>query len=85
MFDQFLEDLKADRDPTVNLRAAINDLESGKIGVDLLKIRIKLAKNPVDYTANNPNKKMAMLLRARAGDVIWYYKTDKDVSVIREN
>ena len=25
---------------------------------------------------NNPNKKIGMLLEARAGDVIWYYKTD---------
>ena len=81
MFDQFLEDFKADRDPTVNLRAAINGLESGKIDAELLKIRIKLAKNPVDYTANNPNKKIGMLLRAKAGDVILCYKTDKDVSI----
>jgi hypothetical protein len=26
VFEQFLEDFKADRDPTVNLKAAINDL-----------------------------------------------------------
>jgi hypothetical protein len=25
---------------------------------------------------NNPNKKIGMLIEARAGDVIWYYKTD---------
>ena len=25
---------------------------------------------------NNPNKKIGMLLEARAGDVNWYYKTD---------
>jgi hypothetical protein len=42
----------------------------------LLKVRIKLAKDPADYAVNNPNKKIGMLLRAKAGDVIWYFKTD---------
>lgn len=79
-FDQFLEDFKADRDPIVNLKAAINDLESGKIDPDLLKIRVKLAKNPSDYAVNNPNKKIGMLLGAKAGDVIWYFKTNDDGS-----
>jgi hypothetical protein len=77
VFDQFLEDFKADADPTVNLRAAINDLEQGRIGPELLKIRVKLAKDPEDYDAiNNPNKKIGMLLGAKAGDVIWYFNTD---------
>jgi DNA polymerase I len=81
VFDQFLEDFKADRDPIVNLKAAINDLESGKIDPDLLKIRVKLAKDPADYAVNNPNKKIGMLLGAKAGDVICYFKTDKGVSI----
>jgi DNA polymerase, archaea type len=76
VFDQFLEDFKTDRDPIVNLKAAINDLENGKIDAELLKIKIKLAKNPEDYAVNNPNKKVGMLLGAKAGDVIWYFKTD---------
>jgi hypothetical protein len=42
----------------------------------LLKIKVKLAKDPSDYDVNNPNKKMSMLLGAKAGDVIWYFKTD---------
>jgi DNA adenine methylase Dam len=76
VFDQFLEDFKTDRDPIVNLKAAINDLENGKIDPELLKIKVKLAKDPVDYAVNNPNKKIGMLLGAKAGDIIWYYKTD---------
>lgn len=78
VFDQFLEDFKAHRDPLVNLKAAINDLESGKIDPELLKIEVKLAKDPADYAINNPNKKIGILLGAKAGDVIWYYKTDGD-------
>jgi DNA polymerase, archaea type len=78
VFDQFLEDFKGHRDPLVNLKAAINDLESGKIDPELLKIKVKLAKNPEDYAVNNPNKKIGILLGAKAGDVIWYFKTDGD-------
>jgi len=76
VFDQFLEDFKAERDPIANLKAAINDLENGKIDPELLKIKIKLAKNPEDYAVNNPNKKVGTLLGAKAGDIIWYFKTD---------
>jgi hypothetical protein len=35
-----------------------------------------LTTDPVDYVANNPNEKIGMLLGAKAGDVIWYFKTD---------
>jgi DNA polymerase, archaea type len=76
VFDRFLEDFKADREPIVNLKVAMNDLENGKIDPELLKIKVKLAKNPEDYAVNNPNKKIGMLLGAKAGDVIWYFKTD---------
>jgi hypothetical protein len=43
-----------------------------------LKIRVKPAKHPADYGVNNPNKKIVMLLGAKTGDVIWFYKTDGD-------
>jgi hypothetical protein len=78
VFDQFLEDFKADRDPTVNLKAAINDLEQGRIDSELLKIKVKLSKDPADYAVNNSIKKIGMLLGAKAGDVIWYFKTDRE-------
>jgi DNA polymerase, archaea type len=81
VFDQFLQDFKADIDPTVNLKAAIVDLEQGRIDPELLKIRVKLAKEPSDYAVNNPNKRIGILLGAKNGDVIWYYKTDKGVSI----
>jgi hypothetical protein len=56
VFGQFLEELGADVGSTVNLKAAINDLEHGRIDPELLKIRVKLAKDPNDYAANNLNK-----------------------------
>jgi hypothetical protein len=32
----------------------------------------------LDYAVNNPNKKIGMPLEVKAGDMIWYYKTDAD-------
>ncbi|MFL6478757.1 MAG: hypothetical protein ACJ707_08070 [Nitrososphaera sp.] len=77
--------IKENRDPTVNLRAAINDLEQGRIDPDLLKVKVKLTKNPADYAVNNANKRIGKLLEAKAGDVIWYYKIDKGVSINSRN
>jgi hypothetical protein len=42
------------------------DPEQGRIESDLLKIKIKLAKDPADYAVNNPNKKIRMLIGAKA-------------------
>jgi hypothetical protein len=63
----------------------IKTLQNALRGVDkleqVLKIRIKPAKDPAEYVINNPNKKIGMLLGARAGDVSWYFKTDIGVSI----
>lgn len=76
VFDQFLQDFKAERDPIVNLKAAVSDLENGRIDHELLKVKVRLTKNPEDYAVNNPNKKIGTLLGAKGGDVISYFKTD---------
>lgn len=47
----------------------------------MLKIQVKLSKDPGDYSVNNPNKKIGLLLDSKAGDLIWYYKTEKGVSI----
>ena len=56
----------------MNLRKSIADLEARKVGDDLLK----LSKDPTQYTVNNPQKKIGLLLNTKAGDVIEYYKSD---------
>jgi hypothetical protein len=43
---------------------------------ELLKIRVKPAKDPIDQAVNHPNKKIGMLLEAKAGDIIKYFKSD---------
>jgi hypothetical protein len=66
-FDQYLEDFKGDGDPTVKIRAAINDLEQGMIDTELLKIKVILSKNREDYMIKHPNKKIGKLLGAKVG------------------
>ena len=76
VFEQFVKDVVNDINPLVNLRKSITDLEARKVGDDLLKISVKLSKDPTQYTVNNPQKKIGLLLNAKAGDVIEYYKSD---------
>jgi hypothetical protein len=45
----FKKDLKADPDPTINLQAAINEVEQGKIDLELFKINLRLTKDPKKY------------------------------------
>jgi DNA polymerase elongation subunit (family B) len=91
-FDQFVKDVVNDINPLVNLRKSIADLEAEKIDADLLKISVKLSKDPKQYAVNNPQKKIGLLLNAKAGDVIEYYKSDnvdgasvyaKDISIAK--
>jgi DNA polymerase I len=76
VFDQFLQDFAAGIDPADDLKAAVDDLEKGRVDYELLKVKVKLSKDPADYAVNNPSKKIGALLGAKAGDVIWYFKTD---------
>lgn len=69
-FDQFLLDFEVDRDPTHDLSSAKNDLENGKIDPELLKIRLNLEKDRTEYAVNNPNKKIGIVIGAKAGDII---------------
>jgi hypothetical protein len=69
VFDQFLEDFRVDRDPTFSLKAAINDLERGRIDPELLKIKVKLGKDSENYAVNNPNKKIGIYLGAKDDDI----------------
>jgi hypothetical protein len=61
-----------DADAMVNRRAAVNDLEQRKIDPELLKIKVKLAKNLEDYAMllTILAKRTYMLLGAKDNDVI---------------
>jgi DNA polymerase elongation subunit (family B) len=52
-FDQFVQDFKDGIvDPTINIKKAIGDLESGRVDPEHLKIHVSLSKEPAEY-ANN--------------------------------
>jgi DNA polymerase I len=92
VFNQFVKDFANNINPLVNLRKSIADLEAEKVSMDLLKISVKLSKDPKQYAVNNPQKKIGLLLNAKAGDVIEYYKSNnadgisinpKDISIAK--
>jgi DNA polymerase I len=80
-FDQFLQGFKDGNDPTLKLKAAIDDLEGGRIDPEDLKIRQKLSKDPDQYAQNYHCRKIGLQLGKRAGDIIWFFKADKGVSL----
>jgi DNA polymerase elongation subunit (family B) len=77
IFEQIVRDIFADTDPTIKLKAAISDLESGNVNFELLKRSNRLSKNPEEYENENDRKrKIGLAVRARKGDVIEYYDSD---------
>jgi DNA polymerase, archaea type len=76
VFDRFVQDFKDGiLDPTINVKKAISDLESGRVDAEDLKIYIRLSKEPAEYPNNSIQKRVALYLGAKKGDVIYYYKT----------
>jgi len=79
VFDQFVQDFKGGTvNPTINIKKATNDLESGRINPEDLRIYISLSKDPTEYAANNLQKRVGLYLGAKKGDVIYYYKTNSN-------
>lgn len=77
IFRQTVHDIFANKDPTINLKKAISDLESGSVNPALLKKSNRLSKNPEEYENENDRKrKIGLVIGARKGDVIEYYESD---------
>jgi DNA polymerase I len=77
VFRQTVCDIFANKDPTINLKKAISDLESGNVISQMLKRSNRLSKNPEEYENENDRKrKIGLAIGARKGDVIEYYESD---------
>jgi DNA polymerase elongation subunit (family B) len=75
VFDQFVKDFGGGVDPTINIKRAIDDLESTRVDPEHLKIYVTLSKDPAEYVANTVQRRVGLHLGARKGDVIYYYKS----------
>ena len=73
---QFVEDLRYDIDPTLQLKKAYLQMESGQVPFELLAIRSTLNKAPKDYANNTYQKILANQTSAEEGDVLKYYKSN---------
>lgn len=58
------------------LKESVKNLEKRNVSSDALKIWAELSKDPADYKVNNIQKKIGLQLGAKAGDLIYYYKSD---------
>lgn len=82
IFNQVIKDILVDNtDPAINLRKSLKELEEGRIDLNQLKISTRISKDPNSYTVNNPQKKIGLLLNAKEGDIIQYYKSDNTEGV----
>ena len=73
---QFVEDLKQDIDPTIKLKEAYVQMESGQVSSEKLAIRTTLNKAPKDYANDTYQKILAKQTNADEGDVLKYYKSN---------
>ena len=46
----------------------MQDVEENRLSAELFEIIVKLTKNIADYAVNNPQKKIGLLVGAKAGD-----------------
>jgi DNA polymerase elongation subunit (family B) len=79
IFSEFLRKILFNDDafPAVEyLKKSVRNLEEEKVDTDALKISVELSRDPSDYKVNNIQKKIGHQLRAKAGDLIYYYKSN---------
>jgi DNA polymerase I len=72
---QFAEDLRQDLDPTINLRKAYLQMETGQVPFELLAIRTILNKTPQNYANDTYQRILANQIGAGEGDFLKYYKS----------
>jgi DNA polymerase elongation subunit (family B) len=73
---EFVEDLKYDRNPTLKLRKAYQDMEKGQVPHELLAISLTLSKDPSEYASGDFQNIVGKQLSAKEGDTIKYYKAN---------
>ena len=77
VFQDMLKDiLTNENNPITYLKGEMQKLREGKIGYEYLKIYTKLSKDPIYYKTNNHQKKIGILLKAKANDLIYHFKSD---------
>lgn len=81
-FAEFLRMVLLNNDVSVAveyIRNSVRELEEHKVDPDKLKIWVELSRDPEDYKVNNSQKKIGLQLGARAGNLIYYYKSDNPI------
>ena len=77
VFESILKDILIHgNNPLIRIKEELQKLKEKKIDLEALKIYTKLSKNPQDYKSNNIQKKIGILLDAKANDLIYHFKSD---------
>lgn len=74
--NQFAEDIKNGKDPTLNICNQYRAMESGQVTLDELLVKGTLQKDPNEYPKNRVQRVVGTELHSSKGDTIKYYKSD---------
>ena len=72
---EFVDDLRYDMDPTMELRDTHIVMERGLVSSDLFAITTILKKDPNAYPKNTYQRVVGNQIGAKEGDTIKYYKS----------
>ena len=73
---QFADDIKCGKDPTTKIREEYKRIEFNQVPLEDLEIKLTLAKNPEEYSANRLQRRVGYELNGKQGDTIKYYKSN---------
>jgi DNA polymerase I len=77
VFSQLIEDYKNNKDLTINILNAFQQLEAAEVDPSLLAYSSVLSKNPDGYQPYTPQYKIGTILNKESGSLISYYKSGK--------
>jgi DNA polymerase I len=77
VFSQLIEDYKNNKDLTMNILKAFQQLELAEVDPSLLAYSSVISKNPDKYQPYTPQYKIGNILNKESGSLISYYKSGK--------
>jgi hypothetical protein len=78
-FLEMIKDIQKDVNPIAKLRKALEELDKRQVPKERLAISLTLSKNPQDYANDCLQKRLGTKLRLKKGDILTYYKSDKQI------
>jgi hypothetical protein len=80
-FREMVKDIQEDSSPIPKLKQALAYLDKRQVPKERLAISLTLTKDPQEYANDCLQKRLGTKLRLSKGDILTYYKSDKQVTI----